>query len=294
MSRERMFDRIIGVDYSGSRGPTNRLGQLAVCCADGNDPLYRVLASGDRSDNWSRKKLAHWLVDQLKEEKRTLVGIDHAFSFPIDYFAEHNLPKQNWDWFLADFRKHWPTDVDSTVDTLRKHTSKRSMNRLKGESNEHRMGDPNWFRSTDRLTSTAASVFDFDAKQREVASSTHAGLPWLLHIRQALVEARVAVKFWPFDGWKIPEGHSAVVEVYPSLWKRWFEKPSGWTSHQHDAYSVAGWLSYMDRNGLLPHYFEPELCAEHCDKAKTEGWILGVLDFRRPGLGEDVKVECRQ
>ena len=198
------------------------------------------------------------------------MGIDLAFSSPINYFKEHNLPKRNWDCFPADFQKHWPTHQDSAVDTLRKHTSKELMNRLKTESNEHRLGNPNWFRVTDRLTGTAASVFDFNAKSRQVASSTHAGLPWLLHLCQKLKHAKVSVKFWPFDGWKIPEDHSSIVEVYPSLWKRWFEKPEGWSDHQHDAYSVARWLSYADRNGLLRHYFEPELCVKDCEKASSQ------------------------
>ena len=50
--------------------------------------------------------------------------------------------------------------------------------------------------------------------QGSVAKSTHAGIPWLRFIRQRL---RDRVHFWPFDGWDIPAGRSAVVEVYPSL-----------------------------------------------------------------------------
>ena len=30
------------------------------------------------------------------------------------------------------------------------------------------------------------------------------------------------VHFWPFDGWDIPAGHSAIAEVYPALWSRGF------------------------------------------------------------------------
>ena len=81
MSRERMFDRIIGVDYSGARAPTNRLDGLAVCCADGNDPFYRVLAPGDRSDNRNRKELADWLVDWL------------CVSFQVHLLILHGAPQ---------------------------------------------------------------------------------------------------------------------------------------------------------------------------------------------------------
>src|SRR5262249_54846432 len=43
--------------------------------------------------------------------------------------------------------------------------------------------------------------------------STHAGIPWLRFLRKNLGDR---VHFWPFDGWKVPPGKSAVVEVYPA------------------------------------------------------------------------------
>jgi hypothetical protein len=54
---------------------------------------------------------------------------------------------------------------------------------------------------------------------RAVAKSTHAGIPWLRFIRHRLGER---VHFWPFDGWDISAGRSAIVEVYPALWSRSF------------------------------------------------------------------------
>jgi hypothetical protein len=59
-------------------------------------------------------------------------------------------------------------------------------------------------------TSSAKSVFNFDVKQGCVAFSTHAGIPWLRYIREQL---GTRVHFWPFDGWDIPAGRSAIVEV---------------------------------------------------------------------------------
>lgn len=59
-------------------------------------------------------------------------------------------------------------------------------------------------------------VFHFDV-QGSVAKSTHSGLPWLLYLRRQLASN---IHFWPFDGWEIPAGKSAIVEVYPTLWSR--------------------------------------------------------------------------
>ena len=101
MMANRAFVRTIGIDYSGEATPKTRLGGLAVYRADGNAPPQEVTLEGPSSKRWTRKEIAEWLVDQLREEgDPTLVGIDHAFSFPICYFERYNLRQQDWDYFL--------------------------------------------------------------------------------------------------------------------------------------------------------------------------------------------------
>jgi hypothetical protein len=132
------------------------------------------------------------------------------------------------------------------------------------------MGNPRWRRLTEERVG-AKSVFHFDV-QGSVAKSTHAGIPWLRFIRQH-VGARV--HFWPFDGWTIPTGCSAIVEVYPALWKHSFPIEER-NADQHDAYSVAAWLRQADSNGELKTFFNPTLTPEQRMVAQVEGWILGV------------------
>ena len=81
-----------------------------------------------------------------------------------------------------------------------------------------RAGNARWRRLTEERAGGAKSVFQFDV-QGSVAKSTHAGIPWLRFIRQRL---GARVHFWPFDGWDIPAGRSAIAEVYPALWSRNF------------------------------------------------------------------------
>ena len=83
-----------------------------------------------------------------------------------------------------------------------------------------RMGNARWRRLTEERAGSAKSVFHFDV-QGSVAKSTHAGIPWLRFIRQRLGPR---VHFWPFDGWDIPAGRSAIAEVYPALWSRSFAR----------------------------------------------------------------------
>jgi hypothetical protein len=83
------------------------------------------------------------------------------------------------------------------------------------------------------------------------------------------------VHFWPFDGWQIPVGSSAVVEVYPALWKHAFAA-NGRTEDQHDAYSAAAWLREADLEDRLAGYLNPALTPSQRAIAQVEGWILGV------------------
>jgi hypothetical protein len=133
------------------------------------------------------------------------------------------------------------------------------------------MGNPRWRRLTEERAGSAKSVYHFDV-QGSVAKSTHAGIPWLRFIRQRLGER---VHFWPFDGWNIPAGRSAVVEVYPSLWSRSFAREER-NGDQHDAYSAAAWMPRADLDGSLAMFLNPSLATPERAVAQVEGWILGV------------------
>jgi hypothetical protein len=206
--------------------------------------------------------VAEWIAGILNEDTPTLIGIDHAFSFPIAYFDHHHIDK-NWDSFLSDFCAHWPTDGDHIyVDFVR--------DGLVGNG-ALRMGNNRWRRLTDKRSRTAKSVFHFDV-QGSVAKSTHSGLPWLNYLRR---ERRGRVHFWPFDGWSIPAGRHAIVEVYPSLWRGLYPEDDR-TGDQQDAYAVSRWMMEADAAGALADYLSPKLTPEEVAMAEFEGWILGV------------------
>ncbi len=255
------FARYIGIDYSGAQTPTSSLKGLRVYMAESDAGPIEVLPPPSPRKYWTRRGIAEWLVDRLAEDVPTLVGIDHGFSFPLDYFKAHGL-KLDWPTFLDDFHRHWPTDADHVyVDFVREG--------LVGKGTG-RMGHSRWRRLTEERAS-AKSVFHFDV-QGSVAKSTHAGIPWLRYIRKR-VGSRV--HFWPFDGWDILPGRSAIAEVYPALWKTTFPIKNR-TPDQHDAFTIAAWLSCADREGHLASLLTPDLTPEQVATARVEGWILGV------------------
>jgi hypothetical protein len=257
------FARCIGIDYSGAETPTASLKGLRVYMAEGDASPVEVPPPPSPKKYWTRRGIAKWLVEKLSEDAPTLVGIDHGFSFPLRYFETHRLAP-DWPAFLDDFQHHWPTDEDHTyVDFVRDGAV---------GNGEARMGNARWRRLTEERARTAKSVFHFDV-QGSVAKSTHAGIPWLRFIRRRLGDR---VHFWSFDGWDIPAGRSAIAEVYPALWSRGFDR-NGRDSDQHDAYSIAAFLSLADRDGSLATLLKPKLRPAERAVAQVEGWILGVM-----------------
>ena len=203
------------------------------------------------------------MVDRATRPRGSLSGWHRSwFSFPIDYFKRYKL--KSWDQFLSDFCRHWPTDQKGIqVDMVRSG--------IDGESPK-RSGSNCEFRLVETWSSSAKSVFQFDV-QGSVAKSTHAGLPWLLRIRNALGKH---THFWPFDGWIPPTGKSVVAEIYPSIFRNRYPR-SDRTCDQQDAYSVARWLNHVSRHGFLERYFDPPLTTFERKRAG-----LGRMDLGNP------------
>ncbi|MEW6427959.1 MAG: hypothetical protein AB1568_07990 [Thermodesulfobacteriota bacterium] len=256
-----VFNRYIGIDYSGAQTPDSSLKGLRVYEASRASVPVEVEPPPSPRKYWTRRGLAEWLADQLTGDMPAIVGIDHGFSFPMRYFEVHWI-EPDWPTFLDDFQKHWPTDAHTYVDFIR--------HGLRGKG-EARSGSARWRRITEERAG-AKSVFHFDVPG-SVAKSTHAGLPWLRYLRNQLGGR---IHFWPFDGWEIPAGKSALVEVYPSLWSKSTPR-AGRTPDQHDAYVTAAWLRQMDMDGSLGKFLKPDMLPGEYHVARVEGWILGVM-----------------
>lgn len=261
------FGRHVGIDYSGARSADASLKGLRAYICETDGEVREVTPPDVAGRYWSRRGLARWLAELLTDAIPTVVGVDHAFSFPRRYFEAHDLTS-DWSSFLEDFLRHWPThESDVTVESVR---------RGQHGAGSARAGNSRWRRLTDLRSPGAKSAFHFDVPG-SVAKSTHAGLPWLWFLRQQL---GAGVHFWPFDGWHPPRGRSVVAEAYPAMWSSAYPSADR-TPDQHDAFSVACWLRDADRADDLGSYFDPDrfspsLTSHERATALAEGWILGV------------------
>jgi hypothetical protein len=257
------FNCYIGIDYSGAESPDSSCKGLRVYVAEGSGEPIQVQPPPSPRRYWTRPGLAEWLCEELAADTPTIIGIDHSFSFPIEYFDRYSLPR-DWPSFLLDFQKHWPThEPHSYVNFIRYCNV--------GQGSK-RMGENTWLRLTERWTATAKSVFLFDV-QGSVAKSTFAGLPWLLYLQNW---CKRPIHFWPFDGWEVPQGKSVAAEVYPSLWTQRFPRDDR-DGDEQAASAVAAWLQRTDQTGSLGSFLDPALTSQGQEAAAIEGWILGVV-----------------
>lgn len=127
-------------------------------------------------------------------------------------------------WMLCDFKAIGDEHMHGSHSSVPSATHEQHIVLVHRHGNmgdgRKRMGENTWLRLTERWTPTAKSVFGFGV-QGEVATLTHAGLPWLLYLKK---ECRRPIHFWPFDGWEVQQGRSVVAEVYSSLWTRRFSR----------------------------------------------------------------------
>ena len=251
-----LFNRYIGVDYSGRGRPTDATSAIRVFSAKttGNPQ-----AEGrDSGANWSRASLGDWVTEQLKSGEPTIVGIDHGFSFPRNYLELCGWSE--WCKMLASFSTRWPTD-QSPVMSFRQEFPKPD--------------DAKQLRLCESWTGTAKSVLDFTIKQGQVATSTHAGIPWLNRLRQDFGDR---ICFWPFDELRPEANQHVVAEVYPAWLKGKTAELDSDDSDQRDAYRVCRWIQERDRaDRLLPYLTLPTLTPAELETARLEGWILGVV-----------------
>ena len=247
------FAHYVGIRYSGRKGPTERLDDLLVFATRDDHEPWRELNRSDVEGRWSRQELAEFLHGKLTEDERVVVGFDHAFSFPQSYMHRNDLA--SWDAFLRDFQEHWPTHQVSVKELL---------------PGLLRLGDEDEQRLTNRWTAFPRSVFQFDF-QDNAARATHAGIPWLSYLRRAGEH----VHFWPFDGFAVEDGRSLVAEVRPARLKHRYNR-EGLDRQEHEAFAICAWLQDRDRQDLLHPYFTPPLSETEQQRARLEGWILGV------------------
>ena len=209
------FDRYIGVDWSGAKGPKLKGLQVAACDAGTSAP---VLVCNPAGGHWTRPDFVAWLTAQLTQGPRTLCGMDFSFCFPWcdegAYFPGLCDEPKDWQGF-------WQRLEDCCV----------SDTQYFGGRFVNAEGFRDYFAETSRVGTqyarrlrvteivcqdqglgTPESVFNLRGV-RQVGKGSLAGMRILRELRQ-----KTSVAVWPFDS--LETGVSAIVETFPTAFVR--------------------------------------------------------------------------
>lgn len=218
------FDRFIGIDFSGAKGPG--LKGLRVADALRNKRAVNLVQNPYRDSGiWRRSDLGAWLVEQARRsQERIFVGMDLAFGFPyIDrgaYFPGlKNGPKS--------VRALWKlVEAESGGDEVRQFYAGRvyldDRSRLReyfmigSFRGSHYEGRTRVMESGSRVVPGANPTTVFN-----LVGPATVGVSSLSGMRLALWldgELGNDLAFWPFDQERCRDASMVVTEIFPRLY----------------------------------------------------------------------------
>ena len=280
------FEAFVAIDWSGAKGKRHK--GIAIAEARG-DAAPRLVRPGHI---WSREEVLGWLLKQAAVEP-TLFGFDFSFAPPIiekgEYLiGEPGIPRTAREfWAYVD---HSCDDEDLGAASFleqahRKHFYFGIADGVKADFVRFRQCDARLNAQGGRKTASAYDAIG----AAQVAKASFSGMRLLHHI-----DGKVAI--WPMD--PLPEGGSAVVEIYTRIYLR----RAGLTGtklrsrsdlnralkglgsplarlrfepndHQTDALVTAAGmrqLAHTEPAAFAPAALTPAI-------ASSEGWTFGVL-----------------
>lgn len=214
-----VFERFVGVDWSGARGPGLPGLQVAMA-TDGRSSPYLVPPPGG-GKLWTRRMFVDWLVKTLSGNDRVLVGLDFAFSFPYHEKGEFfpgapDILSSTFNLWRRVDETCWDAEsfYAGTFVEDGQYAPYFLLPKKRGERYEHRL------RLTDNRCRCKGlgrpeTVFKL-VGATQVGKGSLAGMRVLHYLRCRMPHLCI----WPFD--RLPESRPAAiaVEVYPGAFVR--------------------------------------------------------------------------
>lgn len=280
------FDAYVAIDWSGAKGKRHK----GIAIAEARGEAAPRLVRPDHT--WSREEVLVWLLKRAAAEP-TLFGFDFSFAPPIiekgEYLlGEPDVPRTAREFWAYVDRKCDDEDLGAASfleQAHRKHFYFGIADGVKADFVRFRQCDARLNAQGGRKTASAYDAIG----AAQVAKASFSGMRFLHRL-----DGKVPI--WPMD--RIPEGSSAVVEIYTRIYLRGaglsgtklrsrselnlalkglgspparlrFEP----TDHQTDALVTAAGmrgLAETETRAFAPIGLTDEI-------ARSEGWTFGVL-----------------
>ncbi|HEU4965039.1 MAG TPA: hypothetical protein VFV52_14470 [Bacilli bacterium] len=283
------FDIYAFADYSGAATPRAQRKSIVLATCEAGSEREMHLSHHSREELVAAVETL--LATASQQGKRVLFGFDHSYSFPGGFYeAVTGEAWNSWEQVLNLLATG--TDRLPRIEELTGRAFAKAVNDLFGEKWSWDGGGPFWGANFVQLKDPKFPYDELPLQERRlveercrrmkpiykiggagsVGLQALYGIRYLARLRKFCQEQGIEVFAWPFDGWEVPQSGHVLVEVYPTL----FNKQE--RTDTNDALACAAWLAQQDRQGTLREWFEIPLTVEERERARLEGWVIGVKE----------------
>jgi len=289
------FDCFVGIDWSGSKSPVRNRAISVALCGPGQRPPKLIKGP------WSRESVAAWLATFIKENKRTLVGIDCNFGYAQEV-GEAQFGRG------YDYQDLWQA-VDAANENIPNYFAGGYWTHPSHQKYFWTAGKmPQGFEMPKRLTEMTCGQAGYGWPEspfkligaKQVGKGGLAGMRMALDLKHKF-DRKIAI--WPFER-ETDRSNLVLTEIYPRQFLRRtghgnlklrslkelnialtalhagpLGRVAGFTDHDGDALVSAAGLRYLCGQGKDVH--EAVAWPSMLDdlRARREGWIFGVGDI---------------
>ena len=262
------FTRAIGVSISQSTMSGSELQYCSVyrTKSDGTPELVNPTQTG-LQDKWTHESLFNLIKNSTIDEP-TIVGIDYPLSFPEAFLREFDES--------CDFDIIAEGIANGKIQEYSENYSIYRLNENDVEIDSIESGVNTWQRRTECRRFPKFVFLPGKPKEVPIDRQGHILAHWTL--KRKLRELRSIqnnIHLWPFDGWKVLEGKSCLVEAYPPCRVEPCSLIGHTAYHNQNADRIASWLQQITKDGSISSMLKPNLPDDVRSCAMKEGWILG-------------------
>jgi hypothetical protein len=285
-----LFDRYLFADYSGAK--STYLQKKHIALADATVEMASRGEANVMTRCYTRESLIVDVQNRLAEAtaagQRVLLGFDHSYSFPVGFYETVTGEEwTSWEQLLSLLQQGGAglPPVGEAPRVWAQQANQR-IAALTGVDGGGPFWGPNFIQrknpqfpfGTTRLVERRVT----EASERRmktiyqiggagaVGLQALFGIGYLARLRTWCREQGIFLFAWPFDGWELPEYGHVLVEVYPTLFN------TGPRTDEEDARACALGLAVRDLKGTLAACFLPPHTADARERARLEGWVVGV------------------
>ncbi len=270
------FDLFAFADYSGAADKYLQRRHIVLAVADSGHEDIKVIPRLTRPE--LTNKIRNILFAAQKYGQRVLFGLDHNFSFPLNFAQQAGFSCTSWRDTLYTLPSGETSDIRQWAVQINHFFQQRFGSGIFWGPGFPQRRKPDFpfaeagF-SERRLIEQQIPRMQPVFKLGGIGSVGLQSLYGMIQLKTLIAETGnfgIPVHFWPFDGFEIPPNHHVGIEIYPALYNKYQKRDL------NDAIETARYFRNQSRTGELFQLFKlnpPQRIARIIER---EGWLPGI------------------